>query len=471
MSEGPTTFDGPGIHVIATDVDVDDAAELLARLSVPAGAVIEGELALSPFQDAAENLFLGHEPRRFGLVDRARMRREAAEVFARFGLDLRPDGPPEVRLEQRLLFALARLFVRSAQTVTVNADRLPAPSAAGLAALVRWVREGGRFIVVGTRIGPYLSMAQTITAVSDEAHLAVVLGEGGSPPSSADDVVGLFVDNYTRSCAAGHGFDGPVGIGATVPPPGAGLLPTPRLEVEAWTVEALPGSQQPISAGFSLEVQAGEIVALTGRGVRALVASLFGQSMGAPARGGIYVRRDDRSPRVDISRLSTSEVLAAGVSYGSESPLTYDVGILGGIPTSVSGGALKRLAASGLIDRNRAYAAARRLTLPGLAGADDSRAFTEVLQSWSDRGPAVVILDDHPRGYSAERAAAVRALAARGAAVVMAASRPSDMTLLAHRVVVIEAGNALWDVRLADGRQKRVFYRDIVRARMGLYTY
>jgi hypothetical protein len=187
-----SAFDEPGIHVIATDSDVDDLSGLLRQLAraasgqapsaasagapaapegetgapparsidaqpagetevlpagetemlsagmrgaVPAEAfavdeLIDGDVALSPFQDAAENLFLGREPRRFGLVDRARMRREAAEVFRAFGLDLSPDGPATVPPEHRLTFALARGVVRGARRPAINADRLPRPDAA-----------------------------------------------------------------------------------------------------------------------------------------------------------------------------------------------------------------------------------------------------------------------------------------------------------------------------------------------------
>ena len=39
----------------------------------------------------AENLYLGRQPRRFGLVDRAKMRRDARALLARYGIDADPD--------------------------------------------------------------------------------------------------------------------------------------------------------------------------------------------------------------------------------------------------------------------------------------------------------------------------------------------------------------------------------------------
>src|SRR3954467_2334690 len=49
-------------------------------------SVIHQELALVQEMTVAENVFLGHEPRRFGLVDHDRMIDDTSELLARWGI-------------------------------------------------------------------------------------------------------------------------------------------------------------------------------------------------------------------------------------------------------------------------------------------------------------------------------------------------------------------------------------------------
>ncbi|HRZ06680.1 MAG TPA: ATP-binding cassette domain-containing protein, partial [Candidatus Competibacteraceae bacterium] len=55
-------------------------------------AIIYQELSLAPNLTVAENIYLGHEPTRFGVMaDRATMRRETAKVLERLGAEFGPD--------------------------------------------------------------------------------------------------------------------------------------------------------------------------------------------------------------------------------------------------------------------------------------------------------------------------------------------------------------------------------------------
>lgn len=449
VAEAVFEFAGPGIHVIATDVDVDDAAELLTRLEVPVGPVIEGDLALSPFQDAAENLFLGHEPRRFGLVDRGRMRREAAEVFARFGLDLRPDGPPEVRPDQRLLFALARLAVRKVDDCVVDADRLADCDDVTLGQLARLAVTGWRILVVGARVGRFLGVARSVSAVSGAGGVVVWAEKPMPGVNAVERIASLFLDDATSRRLWG---DDP---GAETPARDSrqtSRRARPLLAVEGWTVPALPGVSAPVAHDVSFALGAGEIVAATGPGSREAIASLFGGSMGAPSAGRVLVRRAPDAAVVDVSTAAPDAAIAAGLAYGTEHPVAYDISLLGGIPTSVSGAALKRMAAAGVVDGRRSYRRARPSPLSALtARADDPRAFTNVLRGWAERGPSVVILDDPLRSDGEARASAIRAIAARGAAVLIVSGWPATMAGLVERAVVMRPGAPTREIPEADG--------------------
>ena len=55
-------------------------------------SIIHQELSLLPYRTVAENIFLGVEPTRYGMLDRRRMRDEARRLLARLGSSIAPDS-------------------------------------------------------------------------------------------------------------------------------------------------------------------------------------------------------------------------------------------------------------------------------------------------------------------------------------------------------------------------------------------
>ncbi|MBL8765494.1 MAG: sugar ABC transporter ATP-binding protein, partial [Phycisphaerae bacterium] len=56
-------------------------------------AVIYQELSLSPNLTVAENIYLGREPRKGPIIDRAAMEKGCADILARLGASFRPTTP------------------------------------------------------------------------------------------------------------------------------------------------------------------------------------------------------------------------------------------------------------------------------------------------------------------------------------------------------------------------------------------
>ncbi len=79
------------------------------------------EVNLLPNRSVAENLFLGHQPTRFGLVDRRRMERESRAVLQRYGLDIDPAselGAHSVAVQQ--IVAIARAVELSGKVLILD---------------------------------------------------------------------------------------------------------------------------------------------------------------------------------------------------------------------------------------------------------------------------------------------------------------------------------------------------------------
>jgi ribose transport system ATP-binding protein len=78
--------DAGSLQLNGETVELRDVADARKR---GVSAVFQ-EFSLAPDLTVEENLFLGMEPTRFGIVDRGAMRRAAITQLDRFGFDLKP---------------------------------------------------------------------------------------------------------------------------------------------------------------------------------------------------------------------------------------------------------------------------------------------------------------------------------------------------------------------------------------------
>jgi ribose transport system ATP-binding protein len=157
-------------------------------------AMIHQELSLAPHLSVMENILIGAEPTRFGLVDRARMRRLAAQALAELGHeDIPPDaivGRLSVAAQQLVEIARAlavgcRVLVLDEPTSSLGHDDVRR-----LFELLRRLRAQGHAIV-------YIS--HFIEEVKEVADRFVVLrdgrnaGSGTAAEATHDQIVAMMV--------------------------------------------------------------------------------------------------------------------------------------------------------------------------------------------------------------------------------------------------------------------------------------
>jgi len=216
-------------------------------------AMIYQELSLAPHLTVMENILLGAEPMRYGLVDRARMREQASAALKQLGHD---DIPPDVAVgtlsvaAQQLVEIARALAVGSSSTRTRQpTSSLGSGDVGHLFALLHRLKAQGHAIV-------YIShFIEEVKAITDRF---VVLrdgrnaGDGVTAEATHDAIVRLMVGTA----------------------PGDLFPRTPRRIGEA-IVEA--GDLEPGFASFSLH--RGEILGiagLVGSGRTRLLRTLFG---------------------------------------------------------------------------------------------------------------------------------------------------------------------------------------------------
>jgi ribose transport system ATP-binding protein len=272
-------------------------------------AMIYQELSLAPHLTVMENILLGAEPMRYGLVDRARMREMASAALAQLGHeDIPPDaavGTLSVAAQQLVEIARAlavgcRVLVLDEPTSSLGRDDVEQ-----LFALLRRLEAQGHAIVY---ISHFIEEVKTITDRFVVLRDGRNAGEGATADATHDAIVGLMV-----GAAPGELF--------------------PRTSRTPGDVLVEAGHLEPGFASFALH--RGEILGiagLVGSGRTRLLRTLFG--LEPVKRGSLHIglfsggslRADPRGRwKAGMGLLSEdrkSEGLALGLSIADNLTLT-----------------------------------------------------------------------------------------------------------------------------------------------------
>jgi len=423
-------------------------------------AVIHQEFTLVPGLTAAENIFLGREPTRRGLVDRAAEGRRAAELFRRLGVDVDVDAPcGRLSTAQQQLVEIAKALASGPRILVLDEPTaaLTAAESTRLFAIVRdLVADGLGAIFIGHRLEEIFALAHRLTVLRD----GLVVGEGPVADFDRERLISLMVGRDVPRFPAGGLARFPAGGLARFPAGGlarfsagglarfsAGGLArqssrTPRLEVRNLR-------RGTAVRDVSFAVNPGEIVALAGlvgAGRTETVRLIFGADR--PDAGEIL--RDGRPVRIRTPR----DAIAAGIGLLTEDRKRE--GLLLGRPVreTMSLAVLDRLSRGGLLrlDRERrdvaAHVARLRIRLAGpeaaagtLSGGNQQKV---VLAKWLARDCDVLIFDEPTRGIDVgareEIYRLMRELAAAGRALVMVSSDLPEVLALADRILVMHDG-------------------------------
>ena len=134
-------------------------------------STIYQEINLVPFRSVAENIFLGREYRRYGLLDWRRMNAEAAEVLRRFEVEIdvrRPLMDFSTAIQQ--MVAIARAVSFKAQLVIMDepTSSLDEREVAVLFDVMRQLRaEGVAVIFITHRLDELYQVCDRVTVMRD----------------------------------------------------------------------------------------------------------------------------------------------------------------------------------------------------------------------------------------------------------------------------------------------------------------
>jgi ribose transport system ATP-binding protein len=393
------------------------------------------ELNLVPQLSVAENLFLGREPTRFGLVDVARMRRDARGLLGRYGVDVDVRRPlREFGLGVQQMVAIARAVSTNATVVIMDepTSSLEPREVDRLSAVIDLLRgQGVAVLYVTHKLDEVFRFCQRVTVLRDgrvvrTADVASTSRLGLVAMMLGRDVAEVREHGLT-SFGAGHG-DG-------------------RAEEPALRAEGLV--RRHVLDHVSVDVYAGEVVGLAGllgSGRTETAKAIFGVD---PVDAG-ELRIGGRTWR----RWTPAATIRAGLGMVPEDRKAE--GIVGGLSVrdNIVLAALPQLTRAGLVSEARCDAIVdtfmRRLQIKAssphqrvseLSGGNQQKV---LLARMLCLRPAVLILDEPTRGIDvgakAEIQALIDELAAEGLGVLLISSELEEVVEGADRVLVLKDG-------------------------------
>ena len=393
-------------------------------------SVISQEFRLVPQMTVAENMFLGHEPRRLGLVDRAAARRMTRDPLRELGLDISPDRRVDsLAVADQQLVEIARALSREFRVLIMDEPTaaLTEVEVDKLLTLVERLRETGCAVLyVSHRLPEIFRVADRITVLRDGKLVAQMKTADTTIDQLVTHMLGRELEDVTEAQPAAAD---PTGTHAA-----------PVLRVQALRCKNVV---EPVD----LEVRAGEILGiagLVGSGRSELMRALFGVT---PATFGAYqVNGKDVEPN------SPADAIDSGVFMLSEDRKAE--GILPLLSVLDNAVVAQRKWGRILLDRGKdrhSYSSLQtKMRIRAANPANPITALSGGNQQKVLLGRAllsdcrVLLLNEPTRGVDVGAKVdiyqLIRELAATGVAVIVSSSEAAELVAVADRCLTLYAG-------------------------------
>lgn len=391
-------------------------------------AVIYQELHLAPELSVAENIFLGHLPAKRGVVDRRRLREDAAVLLRRLGEDIDPDVKlARLPIGQRQMVEIAKALSRGAKVIAFDepTSSLSTREIERLFAVIQDLRRDGRVILyVSHRMEEIYRLADACTVLRDGRHVRTYASmKGVTPDQLVKDMVG-------RDIADVFGFR---------------LRPIGDVALRAEGVLG-PGLKAPVSVA----VKRGEILGLfglIGAGRTEFLKLLFGAEK--KEAGSIAIHG------VDTPIHAPADAIRAGLVYCTEDRKKEGIvpvrSVMENCNLSARRHHLKfgavinerweRENAQKQVDAMRVKTPSLRQLIKHLSGGNQQKV---ILGRWLSEPVKILMLDEPTRGIDVGAKSEIYNImyrvAEEGVAVIVVSSDLPEVLGVADRVAVMRQG-------------------------------
>lgn len=416
-------------------------------------AIIYQELALIPELTVYENIFLGHENARRGLIDWNETIKRSAQMLKRVRLSVNPAtkirdlgvGKQQLVEIAKALSRDVRILILDEPTAALNEDE-----SANLLNLLREQKAHGvTCILISHKLKEVIEIADTVTVLRDGKTVCTLDAHKGevSEPVLIKHMVGREINNI-------------------YPPRTHVRSDEVVLEVRDWTAHN-PQLGRTVLKNVNFTLKKGEIVGfagLMGAGRTELALSLFGNPDGYHVDGEVLLKGQP------VSFSHPQGAINAGIAYVTEDRKAKGLILIQDVKQNITLANLRGIARRGVIDANAEIGIANdyrkslniktptvEQTVGNLSGGNQQKV---CLGKWLFVKPDILILDEPTRGIDVgakyEIYTIMNSLVEQGMSIIMISSELPEVLGMSDRVYVVSAGRISGELSIEEATQERI---------------
>ncbi len=439
---GVQQADSGDIRLNGSPLQLDSCRTAMAHGIV----LIHQELNLADNLDIGANIFLGREPKKFGLIDRRRIEQESRRYLDLVGLDESPNKlVGELTIGHQQMVEIAKALSTHAKVLIMDepTSSLSARETERLFAVVKDLRKRGVSIIyISHRLGEVTELANRVTVLRDGRNA----GDLAQTEISHDNMVRLMVGRDVSKI-----FDRKASTAGEV------LLKVTDLVTPAWPQHRV-----------SFEVKAGEIVGisgLVGAGRTEVLRCLFGIDRALSGTIELGGKRLELDKPYDAIRQGVGLIPEDRKKEGLvlEMPISMNIGLAGLRQNQFACGFLnqrrEQADAAQMIQQMRIRTPNAAQIVQFLSGGNQQKV---VIGKWLALGPRLLLLDEPTRGIDVgakqEIYRLMEDLASRGLAILFVSSEMEEILGMSDRVLVMHEGRITGELARQNLTEEAVMY-------------
>lgn len=416
-------------------------------------SIIHQELALVPYLSIAENMFLGNERAKAGIINWQETRAKTTQLLKLVGLAEEPDTLiADIGVGKQQLVEIAKALAKDVKLLILDEPTAALNEAESdhlLEIIVNLRAKGIPSIIISHKLKEVERVADSITILRDGATIETLIK--GQDDISEDRIIKGMVgreikDRFpARDCKIGDVC----------------------FSVEDWNVFDPIDTNRQVLKNINLYVRKGEVVGiagLMGAGRTELAMSMFGKAYGKKITG--TMKKDGTV--VNFSNIH--QAIDNGVAYLTEDRKTAGLILISDVKENISMANLKGISEMLVINKSKEIRVAEeyreKLSIKtpsvhqivgNLSGGNQQKV---CLSRWIFAAPDVLILDEPTRGIDVgakyEIYTIINQLATAGKAVVIISSELPEVLGMSDRVYIMNEGKMVGELPKEKATQESI---------------
>jgi len=405
-------------------------------------SMVHQELSPIPEMSVAENIFIGREESRFGIVNLSKQEQMTSEILNDFGLNISAKKKmSKLSVSEMQMVEIAKSISCSAKIIIMDepTSAITESEVHKLFEVIKCLcRQNIAIIYISHKMDELYEIANRVTVLRDGCHVATL------PISELDrqDLIRMMVGREIAEVYPAANNE-----------PGDVVLSVRNL------------SRTNEFQDVSFDLHAGErlgIAGLMGAGRSELVMTIFGERK--PKSGEIWLNGE----KVKIN--SPGQAIRLKMALVTEDRKRYGLNLLASTGNNIVAVIEKKLARLGIFSKRKANSVSdemikklnirvksRNQIVSSLSGGNQQKV---VLAKWLAEDIDIIIFDEPTRGIDvgakAEIYKIINLLAEQGKAVIIISSEMPELIGMADRIIVLHEGNLAGELKKEEISQERI---------------